>query len=52
VDHPAKELDSRTKASVVFWESEERWQLAKHNILDKLPTIAGWCLRSPENVFR
>jgi hypothetical protein len=22
--------------------SGERWQLAKHNIVGKLPTIAGW----------
>jgi hypothetical protein len=42
VDHPAKELDSGTKASLVFLGSRERWQLAKHNIVGKLPTTASW----------
>jgi len=48
MNHPAKELDSRRKASgVLFGKGERRqlacgvWQLAKHNIVGKLPTIAG-----------
>jgi hypothetical protein len=43
VDHPAKELDSGTKASLAFFgDLGSARQLAKHNIVGKLLTIAGW----------
>jgi len=35
------------KRTSFFWESGERGQLAKHNIVGKLPTIAGYA--PPEN---
>src|SRR5438477_3675804 len=57
MNHRAKEPDSRTKASGVFFGGMGSawqlacgvWQLAKHNIVGKLPTnCRQGCLRSPE----
>jgi hypothetical protein len=37
-----RNLIRERKRASFFWGSGERRQLAKHNIVGKLPTIAGW----------